>query len=862
MKQYGELKAQSDGALLLFRMGDFYELFGDDAVVASRILGITLTSRDKGKPDAMPMAGVPHHSIQGYIQKLLAAGKKVAIGEQVEEATAGKGIVRREIVRTFTPAVQFEAEQLEVFFLATALRSAEGFVLACLDASTGECRVSDVMDEEQLSEEFSSLPIRHCLNVGGSLPVPILESLQNQPRILLEDLPSNILSDEQASSLLKRHYGLAGLETFLPIAEGIRALGILVKYAASTQKIELLAHLQLPKALHASHSLRLGPQTARHLDLFPDSAATPSLYHLIPSPKTSLGARALRALISEPLASSHEILSRQASIRELGLDSSLLSRVQTQLTEIYDLERILGRVHTGLANPRDTLALGRSIAAIPGILHALSACTTPSLHGLLSALGSAHERLADLGKRILSIQRADAPLTSKDGGIFDRGTDSDLDRLIDLNENGERFLVQLEQRERERTGIASLKVRYNRVFGYYIEITKAHLANVPSDYQRKQTMVGAERFFTEELKRFEEEILSASTKQRALELRLFEALLEDIRNCTPALMSAAQSLGTLDAWISLARLQEFSGWVFPQIDDSMDVEIEQGRHPVVDQASGGRFVPNSLALDPLSRRLLVITGPNMGGKSTLMRQVALIVLLGQMGAPVPAARARWGAFSSIHTRIGAQDAIAKGQSTFMVEMSELAQILHSADQRSLVILDEIGRGTSTYDGMSVAWATLEWIAKQIGCRTLFATHYHELTVLDRELPGLANAHMAVESSKKRGEGIRFLYELKNGPASESFGIQVAQLAGLPKPLISRAWQVLEKLETAPSGTGVDLNQLSLFGQPPAEPMLTPEVPSYLRDLEARLSKLNPNEMTPLQALNALVSIRDSLNSAT
>jgi DNA mismatch repair protein MutS len=892
MKQFSEIKAQAGDALLFFRMGDFYELFGDDAVEAARILEITLTSRDKNKPNPMPMAGVPHHSAQGYIQRLLKAGKKVAIGEQVEDPSkvTGKAIVRRELMRIFTPGVQFDVEGAEACYIATlmplpgATGASSEWILACLDASTGEALVSAPLASKALSGEIAALPIRHLLKFGDSetldeaLPPSTLSSAT-----LVETLPLNYLSVGQAQDILKKHYEVAQLDAFLASETAAHALGALVTYALRTQKQERLSHLRHPAPLHQPTTMVLGPRTAQHLDLLPSAEGGLSLYGLINRTRSALGARQLKRWLLEPLSAPAEILARQEAIRELSESGSLTDKLSSTLAEIYDLERIAGRVTARLANPRDTLALGRSLATLPEISQKLASAKSPLLQALSAQLARLSEPLSPLGRRIVDTQRDDAPLVARDGGIFKPGTSPELDRLLSLAEDGSRWLVELEAREREATGIPSLKVRYNRVFGYYIEITQAHLKNAPAHYQRKQTTVGAERFFTEELKKFEDEIVNAGSKQRAMEQELFEELLSAIRALIAPVMEAARALGEVDSLASLARLALEPGWSFPQIDSSLDLDIKQGRHPLVDQPLGtsrGSFVPNDLELSPQGRLTLVITGPNMGGKSTVMRQTALIVILGQMGAPVPAAASRWGAVSRLYTRIGAHDAIARGQSTFMVEMTELAHILHHAGERSLIILDEIGRGTSTYDGISVAWSSLEWICRQIRCRTLFATHYHELTRLAAELPLAANAHMGVEGTRAgRSTGLRFLYKLQEGPAQESFGVHVARIAGLPKPVIERAWSVLEELEAhAPhSGQGGSINQLSLFDvsgkrasgaasgaqaervteieADDADKAAAASEPAPPHPVLEELGKTNINEMTPIQALNFVVRLQ-------
>lgn len=883
MKQYWELKAQVPETLLLFRMGDFYELFGEDAIEAARILEITLTTRDRNKSNPMPMAGVPFHSIQGYIQKLLRSGKKVAIGEQMEDPSmlkAGK-IVRREITRVFTPGVQFDSEGTDSNYLAIVhvTEDKKKYLLACLDAATGEVLLSEPLSAEMLAGECSGLPIRHllCLEKAGSsnplLADEILNGLSPEGgSVLREKLPSNYLAPDPAERLLRQQYGIESLAAFFPFQGQAHALGILIQYVLKTQKLERLEHLRFPVPLRRPQSLVLGPRTAAHLDLFPTNSSTagdPSVYALVNQTKSALGARQLRRWLAAPLSSVNEITDRQNAIKEIAsLSEGVQQALQKALSEVYDLERILGRVNTRLANPRDTLALGRSLNVIPSLLKIFASAQAPLLTKIHHQIFEAFQQVQALIQRIVSTQTEEAPLVTREGGIFKTGTTPELDRLILMNRDGQKWLLDLEARERAATGIASLKVRYNRVFGYYIEVTQAHLKSVPSHYQRKQTMVGAERFFTEELKKFEDEIVNASSRQKALEQELFQQLLEEIQKHSAAIMECAKCLGEVDVWGALARLSQESGWVFPTIDDSLDLEIKAGRHPLVDQAMRGGFVPNDLFLSPETRLTLIITGPNMGGKSTVMRQTALIVILGQMGSPVPAAQARWGRVTSLYTRIGAQDAIARGQSTFMVEMSELAHILHHADSRSLIVLDEIGRGTSTYDGISVAWAALEWICTQTKSRTLFATHYHEITRLSGTFPLCSNAHMAVEGDRGSRVGqLRFLYQLKEGPANDSFGIHVARIAGLPRPVITRAWQVLEELErhSPQAGSEGAMSQLSLFAQTPSAASDDPLTESVQEEtvvsvsplatkqeeLLEELRKLEVNSFTPIQALNLL-----------
>jgi DNA mismatch repair protein MutS len=884
MKQFWELKEEAKDAMLLFRMGDFYELFGDDAVEASRILEITLTSRDKGKENALPMAGVPHHSIQGYLQRLLDSGKKVALAEQLEDPSQVKGIVKRGITRTFTPAVQFDLEAKDSAYLAFFGKSpvTDQWILACLDPSTGESLLSRPMASESLLDEILSQPIRHLIYLENKAPEDLVLSIKAHfSEVLLEKLPGNYLSQDLAEDLLKKHYQMEDLSAFFESSDSSYALGVLMTYVLRTQNQTQMAHLQIPKPLHEEKNLKLGPRTTQHLDLIPKPDGTPSLLHFIQKARSSLGARQLKRWIQQPLSDVTQIHARQNGVQELSQDKTSLDGISKIFAEIYDLERIMGRVNTRLANPRDTLALGKSLKTLSSLKAHLKVLKTPLWVTYHEGAEQAERVLQDLSDEILRTQKDDAPLVARDAGIFEKGTTDELDHLMDLTENGRRWLIDLETREREATGISSLKVRYNRVFGYFIEITKSHLKNVPSHYQRKQSMVNAERFFTEELKTFEEDILTSSSRQKALEQALFEALVEKIQKHTGPIMKTAKIFAEVDAIHALAKLAWNAGWCFPTIDKSLDVEIKKGRHPLVDATTGGSFVPNDLTLSPDSQNLLIITGPNMGGKSTIMRQMALIVILGQMGAPVPALEARWGVFSSIYTRIGAHDAISRGQSTFMVEMSELAHILHFADQRSLIVLDEIGRGTSTYDGISVAWSTLEWIANKIQARTLFATHYHELTRLDQELPGVANAHMAVDRSDTEEEKkLRFLYELQNGPSNESFGVHVARLAGLPAPVVERAWKVLAELEEnqktlreASGNLNIVSSQMSLFGSSASndserhfkrekkEPLTPKPQPFKPHPLVEELSGVDCNSMTPIQALTFLAKLKETLKES-
>ena len=851
MKQFIRLKGEAPGAILFFRMGDFYELFGEDAVSAAPILGVTLTSRDKKSENPIPMAGVPFHSATAYIQKLLNAGHRVAIAEQIlpEGMTADqiKGIVERKIIRIFTPAVQFEMSgDPKPKFLGTLASAPKGrFVLALLEPATGEIRISDPLDSKQLLAEPRLPDIRHFLVASTEIPAPILSALESNPELLVEEVARNLVSTEGVAPLLQRQFGKLALHPLLEEPAAARALAFLIQYVLKTQGQDTLPHLHEPRALRESDRLTVGPHTHHHLD-------TNDLLANIQSTGTSMGARFLRAELEAPLRELSALHARQTAVKELSSNALLARSIHEELKNVYDLDRILGRVAAGLAHPRDTLALGHSFASAFRFSERLASFEAESLKRLSAVFEETRAALIPLSERILRTQKADAPAHTREGGIFERGTDPELDRLIDLTTEGERFLIELETREREATGIPSLKVKYNRVFGYFIEISSANLKNAPAHYQRKQTMAGGERFFTEELKKFEEEILSAASRQKALEAKLFAELLEDLAAASGASKRLSETVAELDALLSLSFLASRPGWSFPEIDESRDLVLKGARHPVVEASLGGAFVPNDLELSPDQARTLIITGPNMGGKSTLMRQTALVILLGQTGAPVPAMHARWGIFHSLYTRIGAQDAIAKGQSTFMVEMVELAHILNHADERSFVVLDEIGRGTSTYDGMSVAQAALEFLHEKSGARIVFATHYHELTALEAGVQGLKNAYMKVLDQNGK---LTFLYEMALGTSSKSFGIQVAELAGIPKTVVKKSWQILKTLEAKSPSAGAAAPQMSLFEAPAPtfeEPVFAPK-PDFLRD---ELASIDVNLLRPIDAIRVLSNLQE------
>ncbi len=868
MRQYRETKAQHPDAILFFRLGDFYEMFAEDAVKAAEILQIALTSRAKGS-DRIPMCGVPYHAARRHIAKLIEHGLKVAICDQVEDATPG-ALVRRDVTRVITPGMVLDEEVLEprenAFLAAVCLApSGKGFGAALLDASTGEFLAFERDSLEALAEELGRLGPRELLLPERLLESPALEALlsvmgRRPPRAALEDAA---FEPVRAQSYLCSHFQVAALDGFgltsLPHATG--AAGAALRYLKETQKATA-SHVDRLAVLPEGGRLLLDESSLSNLEVLRtlrDGARKGSLLGVLDRTVTSLGARRLSRWLASPLASLPEIQARLDAVEELSQKSVWREELSTRLKEIEDLERLCGRLSLGAGNARDLRNLARSLLALPALAEVLQRCGAALLKGLAPALSA----LPDLASLLDRAVAEEPPIALKEGGLIRPGFSAELDELVSLSTSGKDRLLQIESRERERTGIGSLKVKYNRVFGYYLEITKANLHLVPSDYIRKQTMVGAERFVTPELKEYEEKVLSAEEKRCALELQLFESLRSEVVAKAALLRAAAEAVATCDALLSLSRCAADYGYVRPVVDDSEVLEIEGGRHPVVERVlERDVFVPNDVRLDREDSQILVITGPNMAGKSTVMRQVALTALMAQVGSFVPATGARIGLCDRIFTRVGAADNLARGQSTFMVEMTETSNILHHATKKSLVVLDEIGRGTSTFDGLSIAWAVAEHLHDRVGARTLFATHYHELTDLAREKPRVKNCSIAVKEQKGR---ILFLRKLIPGGASRSYGIEVAKLAGLPPEVVARARDILANLESGelddagrprvthrekrPSAT----EQLSFFvaERPPAYGEAQRKV------LEA-LAALSVDGTTPLQALNLLAEWKKSL----
>ena len=862
MRQYTAIKKDHPSALLFFRLGDFYELFFDDAVTAARELQITLTSRNKEKGMAIPMCGVPFHAAEGYISKLIRRGFKVAICDQMEDARFAKKLVRREVTRVVTPGTAADASlsSEENSFLAAVASTGDRVGFAALDLSTGEFRATEFAGQDasrRIQEELQQLQPKELL-YGSSLP--LLENASGaKPRrhpasgwaeTPLEDW---IFAPDHAIPLVENHFGVLSLEGFglagKPAAAS--AAGAILYYVRSTQR-GTLDHIDRIGFYERQSCLVLDTVTVRNLELieplFANADAGTTLFRAIDSTCTPMGKRLLRSWLLRPSISVGEINARLDAVETQAQQTVYREELRRSLEGILDLERLLSRVTLETANPRDVLALATSLAKIPavrGVLEHLRASRLTALHGSI-------DELSDLRRRIEKSIVTEPPISLSDGGVIQAGVDKELDELRDLSRNSKQYVAQIEQRERERTGIASLKVKFNNIFGYYIEISKPNLHLVAPDYERKQTLVNAERFTTPELKEYESKILDAQEKIVEIERRLFAELRSAIAGEARRIRQTALALAEVDVLASLAHIAALRNYCRPRFDDSSDLEIVEGRHPVIEQmemALSERFVPNDLYLNSTTHTVLVLTGPNMGGKSTYLRQAALTVILAQMGSFVPARSARLGIVDRVFTRIGASDNLARGRSTFMVEMTETAAILNTATPRSLVLLDEVGRGTATYDGLAIAWAAVEYIHSRTQAKTLFATHYFELTELAELLSGVKNYHVSV---KETGGGIVFLRKVEQGAADRSYGIEVAKLAGLPVEVIERAREVLAEHESAEQRlTG----HLSPSSAPPAQ--LTIFTP-LSQPVVVKLREVDLNRLTPLEALNLLAELKKEI----
>ena len=863
MRQYTAIKREHPTALLFFRLGDFYELFFDDAVLASKELQITLTSRNKEKGIAVPMCGVPYHAAEGYISKLIRKGFKVAICDQMESTKLAKKLVRREVTRVVTPgtAADSSLSSEENNFLAALARVEDRVGFAALDLSTGEFRATEFSGEDaarRIQEELAQLRPREVL-YGSSAPLFDQQRRGNsrpQPNDGLAGCAETPLDDwifapDHAIPLLENQFGVLSLEGFglagKPAAAS--AAGAILYYVRSTQRGSL-HHVDRVGFYERQNCLVLDAVTVRNLELieplFAGSDAGITLFRCIDLTVTPMGKRLLRSWLLRPSIEAAEINFRLDAVETLVKDTVAREELRRALDGILDLERLLSRVTLETANARDVLALAASLAKIPAVRNLLARLPAERWRGLHDSV----DDLGDVRERIEKTIVPEPPISLSDGGIIQSGVDRELDELRDLSRNSKQYLALIEQRERQRTDIGSLKVKFNSIFGYYLEVSKPNLHLVPPDYERKQTLVNAERFTTPELKEYEAKILDAQEKIVEIERRLFAELRTAIAAEAKRIRRTALALAEVDVLAAFAHIAALRNYCRPKFDDSSDLEIVEGRHPVIEQqevGGGDRFVPNDLYLNSTTHTVLVLTGPNMGGKSTYLRQAALIVILAQMGSFVPARSARLGIVDRVFTRIGASDNLARGRSTFMVEMTETAAILHTATPRSLILLDEIGRGTATYDGLAIAWAAVEYIHARTRAKTLFATHYFELTELAERLSGVKNYHVSV---KETGGGIVFLRKVEPGAADRSYGIEVAKLAGLPHEVIARAREVLAEHESAEQQVTGHLSP----GAEPVPPQLTIFTPLSQPVLE-KLREVDLNRLTPLEALNLLAELK-------
>lgn len=851
MRQYQSLKRTYPGALLMFRLGDFYELFGEDAEIASRVLGLTLTSRPVSKTRRIPMCGVPHHAVDGYIARLLERGYRVAICDQVEDPGKAKGLVRREVVRVITPGTIMEAAllpQRASIYIAAVVRQGGRWGIAFADLSTGELRCMEHPGEGRIAEEIARHDVREVLHPEGQNP-PLPD-----PPPPTTPLDPWRFDPETARQVLCEQFNVTSLEGFgcaeLPV--GTCAAGALIQYLRETQRSSL-KHFRRLQVHHPDEFVFLDSSTIRNLELVHSDSSSGShpscLLDVLDHTETAMGGRLLRRWLLSPLRSIDGIRARLEAVGEL-LRSPARPGLRSILRGMGDLERMVGRAGHGSANARDLVGLALTLEQVARLREATGSFSSPLLREI-------HGRLDDHQELREEIRRAlvpDPPLTVREGGLIREGYDPELDSMREAVKEAKEWLINLEARERERTGIKTLKVGYNKVFGYYIEVTRPYLDRVPPDYEPRQTLVGAQRYVTPQMKEKEALILHAHERMCEREYELFCALRDRVTAASSSLLDTASAVGALDTLASLAEAAERFGYVEPELVEEPVLEIEEGRHPVVEQALRNQgFVPNTLVMGP-SRRIAIVTGPNFAGKSTYLRQNAIIALMAQIGSFVPAKRARVGIVDRIFTRVGASDDIASGRSTFLVEMQETANILHNATSYSLVLLDEVGRGTATYDGLSIAWAVVEYLWKHIGCRTLFATHYHELTDLADRLPGVFNLNVLV---REEGGRIVFLHRVADGASDRSYGIHVAQLAGLPEEAVERARQILETLQPQ--------------GKKPVEEALTPlarrrkvvqmGLPLIMPSpVEEEILRLDLASMTPMEAMMKLWELQERSRS--
>ncbi|MHC5088152.1 MAG: DNA mismatch repair protein MutS [Planctomycetota bacterium] len=861
MKQFHHFKQKYPDAVLFFRMGDFYETFHEDARTVSRVLGLVLTSRGKSGGNPIPLAGLPYHAVDGYLKKMLQAGYKVAVCEQVEDPKKAKGVVKRDVVRVVTPGTLTDDMLLDAKednFLCAVSLGRKDAALAWVDISTGHFYTQQVAETKIVDEVLRLAPREVLLaECRGQLfeaeQKKLIKQIEQLTGAVITERPGWFFDPYTAKEKMFKHFQTTTLEGF-GIAddfEGIRAAGAILEYLDETQKTAL-GHITSIRLRQPTQYLQIDPTSLRSLEVLRTirgESAKGTLLEAIDQTATGMGSRLLRAWVCMPLREVETIEARQDAIEELVNDDALSADIRKQFKHIADLERIVARISTYRTTPKDLVALGVTLGMIPQVRTTLANCAAALLKDLHGCCDSMDE-LADLLDRAIE---PEPPSHMRDGGVIRAGYNEELDKLRSIAKDGKTWLAQYQQREIERTGIEKLKIGFNKVFGYYIELSHAAAAtaNIPAEYVRKQTIKNAERYITDELKKYEEQVLGARDKALELELNLFEQVRDETTKYIRRLQALAQTLATLDCLASLASLARQNHYIRPKVTDGKELNIVEGKHPVLAQTLGAEFVPNDVNLSDDGKDLAIITGPNMAGKSTYIRQVALLVLLAQTGSFIPAKKARIGVTDRIFTRVGASDELIRGQSTFMVEMTETANILNNATDRSLVILDEVGRGTSTYDGLSLAWAITEHLANEIACRTLFATHYHELTELGQLLVNVKNLNVAV---REWSGDVVFLHKIISGGTDKSYGVHVAKLAGVPKSILTRSNEILNDLEStfAKEAAGEYLSKNKTTND---EQMLFVQKHKSVLD---KLNGLEVNKLTPIEAINLLAEIQQEM----
>ena len=855
MLQYLDIKKQYKDFILFYRLGDFYEMFFDDAILASRELELTLTGRDCGESERAPMCGVPYHSAEGYIGKLIAKGYKVAICEQMEDPATTKGLVKREVVREITPGTVFESDLIPAnrnnFLCALYLKGARAGV-CFVDVSTGEINATSLENESSklLNELGTYMPKEVIVNTSAENASYIYDFCKTRLNALCEFENQPLFDYPSASARVVKQFGSDFLVKYENDEPMLCAMGAILEYVAITQKTDDVSYINNLNVYGEGQYLEMDLNTRRNLELcetMRNKEKRGSLFGVLDKTKTAMGARMLRSFVEHPLVDVKKITMRQSAIGELVSSFVLREEISHLLSTVLDLERLMTKVVYGSAGGKDLRAIASTISVIPEIKELLFSARAPELVYIRDNV----DELKDIYTAIDNTIIENPPFSIREGGFIKDGANQGVDTLRSIMTNGKGWISKIEEQEREKTGIKTLKIGYNRVFGYYIEVTKSFVDQVPPTYIRKQTLSNCERYITDELKEMESTVLGAQDKLSSLEYDLFIALRDEVANNLKRIQKSANLLARLDAYVSLAEVAMKNNYVCPEIDYSDVIDIKDGRHPVVEQfVKDSYFVPNDTFLNTTTDRLALITGPNMAGKSTYMRQSALIVVMAQIGSFVPAKSARIGIIDKLFTRVGASDDLASGQSTFMLEMTEVAYILENATKRSFIIYDEIGRGTSTFDGMSMAKAIAEYTAgKKIGAKTMFATHYHELTSLENEINGVVNYNIA---AKKRGEDIIFLRKIVKGPTDDSYGIEVSRLAGVPNEVVKRAKTILGEIieQGGPVRPSTPKHEASVE-------MTIDDIGIY--EIADRVKKIDLNTLTPIEAMNFIFELKKLLN---